>query len=374
MKPVIFVCTITRNSEQVFDRYYSQLRKSVLSLESKYNFIFSLYENDSSDGTVNKIKNADWSFFSECSIINEKCGTSVHTGKDSTRVENLAKARNKCLEVKDFLNKSDWVLFVETDVEYTPEVFERTLLHGNRDVDIFSGIALVTDTRIPYDTWATRTTRESKGFENKPVNFEGGIQEYWATFSCVCLYKSKPFKDGIRFHWINERFGTSDCDTSVICELFRKNGYTKIMVDPTINCYHYLENLVMYAIKPGPKAEALARFIRRACREFDDVVITSNPKHTREYMFILNHDEVPHVMLIKSMDNNILRTKPKNVSINVMNLDLGQETIHNMYENGLQEYPKFETRMYIRNDTKCGEPIQLNAIGALSIWKVANPI
>ena len=91
-------------------------------------------------------------------------------------------------------------------------------------------------------------------------------------------------------------------------------------------------------------------------------------------MFSLNHDEVPHVMLIKSMDNNILREKPRSVSINIMNLDLGQTEIRNMYENGLQEYPKFESRMYIRENTKCGDPVQLNPVGALSIWRVTHPI
>jgi len=44
-----------------------------------------------------------------------------------------------------------------------------------------------------------------------------------------------------------------------------------------------------------------------------------------------------------------------------------------MYENGTQEYPKFENRMTIRESTKCGDPIQLNPVGAFSIWRVKTP-
>jgi hypothetical protein len=370
MAPTILVCTIARNAEKVFKRYYVQLKTSVKRLEGQYNFLFSIYENDSSDDTKKLINSADWSFFPEWAVRTENIGTDVLTGTNPTRVENLAKARNKCLEAKDFLGRADWVIFVETDIEYTPDVFEKILLHNNQDVDIFSGLALVKDTRVGYDTWATRHSPESRGSQSWLG--DGGVKEFWATFSCVCLYKAKPFQEGLRFHWINERIGTPDCDTTVICEIFRKNGYNKIIVDQDINPYHYLENLIMYAIKPGPGADALARFVRSACREHDDVVITANPVPTREYVFILNPDEVPHVMLIKSMDNNILRTKPRQVNLNVMEIRLGSTDIKKLYENGAEEWPQFEPRMYMRNPADGTDPIQVNPIGALSIWRVKN--
>lgn len=362
----VLVCTIARNASKVFSKFYNQLRESITTTDG-YTFLFSIYENDSHDSTSKLIRDADWSFFSEHEIKTETIGTSILTGKNAKRVENLAKARNACLEAGDFLSRADWVLFVETDVEYTPSDFRKILKHAGQDVDIFSGVTVCKDTRVPYDTWATRHTPESRGGDGFMGN---GIREFWATFSCLCLYKAEPFKKGLRFHWMNTRLGIPDCDTTVICEIFRQNGYSKIFVDQSINPTHYLENLVMYAIKPGPRAPALATFIRKCAREHDDVVVTSNPVPTREYVFELESDEIPHVYLIKCMDDNILRTKPKSVFINIMNIDLGNPQPTQLAENGATVWPDYKPRLYMRNPEEGSDPIRLTPNGVLSIWKV----
>jgi hypothetical protein len=362
----VLVCTIARNASKVFGQFYRQLRESVTTTPG-YTFLFSIYENDSTDDTAKLIRQADWSFFPEHTIKTETVGTAVLTGKNAKRVENLAKARNACIEAGDFLSRADWVLFVETDVEYTPSDFRNILKHADQDVDVFSGVTVCKDTRVPYDTWATRHTSLSKGGDG----FMGtGLKEFWATFSCLCLYKAEPFKKGLRFHWMNTRLGIPDCDTTVICEIFRQNGYSKILVDQDINPTHYLENLVMYAIHPGPDAEKLANFIRKCAREHDDVVITDKVIPTREYVFQLNADEIPHVYLIKCMDNNILRTKPRSVHINVMNLDLGNPFPTQLAENGATVWPEYSPRLYMRNPEDGSEPIRLAPTGVLSIWKV----
>jgi hypothetical protein len=363
----VLICTIARNLENVFENYYTQLKKSVLATP-QYNFLFSIYENDSRDNTKKIINEADWTFFPEWAVKTENIGTQALTGTNPTRVENLAKARNKCLEAKDFLSRVQWVLFIETDIEYSVSDFQRILEHNKQDVDIFSGMALVKDTRIPYDTWATRHSPESRGSEG----FLGdGVKEFWATFSCVCLYKSEPFQKGLRFHWINERIGTPDCDTTVICEIFRKNGYSKIIVDQTINPFHYLENLVMYVIHPGPGDEKLYSYIRKAAREHDDVVISKSPVvPTREYVLELESDEIPHVYLIKCMDNSILKNKPESVMINLMCLELGDPAPRQITEAGVTNFPNFCKKIHHRDAKNAKDVAGLPAIGALSIWKV----
>jgi hypothetical protein len=376
----VLVCTIARNLEKNFDVYYSQLRSSVTKLSSEYNFFFSFYENDSMDTTKNLVNNADWSFFKEYSIITEDLNLGIFTGGDLERVRILANSRNKCLEARDMYKNMDWIVFVESDIEYTPEIFEKILQHNNQDVDIFSGIAVTKETKIIYDLWATRYSQNDKPDEEATVvNLEyTGVKELWATFSCICLYKAEPFKKGVRFHWINDRFETRDCDTTVICENFRKAGYTKIFADYSINPEHPSENLIVYAIHPGENAAKLKNFIRNFVRNTDEVVITDNPKalKLREYIFELYADEVPSGNLLHCMrcvKNPILETKPNAVSIPIMNVELGLPN-QNMAENGATSWPNYQVRLYRRDVKSDSDNVSLTPIGALAIWNVKNHV
>jgi len=375
----ILVCTICRNFEKKFDTYYSQLRSSVTKLSSQYNFFFSLYENDSTDNTKHLVKSADWSFFKEYSIVTEDLKLGIFTGNDLERVKILATARNKCLEACGIYKNVDWILFVESDIEYTPEIFEKIIQHNKQDVDIFSGIAVTKETKIIYDLWATRYSPEERPDAMATVyKLEySGVKELWATFSCLCLYKAEPFKKGVRFHWMNERFGIHDCDTTVICENFRKAGYTKIFADYSINPEHPAENLIVYAIHPGENAEKLANFIRNFARNTDEVVITDKPKllKSREYIFELYSDEVPAINLLHAMrcvKNPILENKPNVVSVPIMNVELGLFT--NTAENGATNWPVHQPRLYRRDEISGSQNIYINPVGALAIWRVKNHV
>jgi hypothetical protein len=379
MTPNVLVCTISRNLEKNFDVYYSQLRSSVTKLSSDYNFFFSFYENDSSDNTKSIVKKADWSFFKQYSVITENLSKGIFTGNDIKRVEILANARNKCLEADDMYKNVDWVLFIESDIEYTPEIFEKILKHNNQDVDVFSGIAVTKETDIIYDLWATRYSPLERPDEMATV-YEmehNGPRELWATFSCMCLYKAEPFKKGIRFHWMNERFGIHDCDTTVICENFRKAGYTKILADYSIRPMHPANHLVVYAIHPGENATKLEKFIRNRVRKTDAVVITDDPKalKLREYIFELYSDEVPasHILhLMTCVNNPILQNNPNVVAISVMNVELGLNV--QTVENGSTSWPNYQERLYRRDPIANSQVGTLNPIGALSIWRVKNHV
>lgn len=372
--PRVLVCTICRNLESNFQVYYSQLKNSVTNLSSDYDFFFSIYENDSTDTTKQVISNADWSFFKDWAVTVENLGAGKYSGNELERVKILATARNKCIEAKGFYRDVDWVLFVESDIQYTPEDFARILRHGDVDVDIFSGIAVTKDTRVIYDLWATRyspkdaPTDYAYVFDLEPH----GVKELWATFSCLCLYKAEPFKNGVWFHWMNERFGCHDCDTTVICENFRKAGYTKIFADYSINPQHPAENLISYAIHPGPNAEKLAAHIRSCVRRTDEVIIVDDPSkvETREYIFELWHDDMPSrrlLHMLQCVNNDILKTKPSVVFLPIMFLDF--KDLHPTAENGAIQWPYWEPRLRHRSQTQ-DEHIKINPNGAFSIWKI----
>jgi hypothetical protein len=46
---------------------------------------------------------------------------------------------------------------------------------------------------------------------------ENPVREFWTTANGVCLYKMEPFKRGLKFDYINKRWGRYDCDTAVLC-------------------------------------------------------------------------------------------------------------------------------------------------------------
>jgi hypothetical protein len=347
----------------------------VTEFHTEYNFFFSLYENDSKDDTKKMVQNADWTYFNDFSVITEDLGVERYHGNEIERVRILATARNKCLEAKNMYQNMDWILFIESDIEYTPDMFKKILVHDNRDVDIFSGMTVTKDTNIIYDLWATRYSPEERPDVNATVyDLEPlGVKEVWATFSCLCLYKAEPFKKGVRFHWINNRFGIHDCDTTVICENFRQAGYNKILADYSINPKHPAKNLIVYAIYPGEGDEKLAKFIRRCVRRTDDVVITADPKSlkTREYIFELRPDEVPSVTILKDLQcikSSLLDESPHGVCFPIMNIELGNFV--DIHENGATRWPYWEPRLY-RRDLK--EPCEfkvIQAVGAFAIWRV----
>lgn len=371
----VLVCTICRNLESNFEKYYDQLRNAVTEFNKDYNFFFSIYENDSTDKTKTIVKNADWSFFKDYSVETETLNVKRYHGNEFERVKILATARNKCLEAKNMLENMDWIIFIESDIEYTPEMFKNILKHDDRDIDIFSGIAVSKDTSIIYDLWATRYSQyERPDVEATIYNLEAlGVKELWATFSCLCLYKAEPFKKGVRFHWMNERFGIHDCDTTVICENFRKAGYTKIFADYSINPTHPAKNLIAYAIHSGEGAEKLANFIKRCVRRTDDVVITDDPKNlkTREYTFELYPGEVPSVAILRDLwcvNSQLLNDSPLGVSFPIMNVELGNFV--GIQENGATQWPYWEPRLYRRGATDTTNFKVIQPIGALSIWRV----
>lgn len=242
-KKNILVYSIMRDNEGFLDTYYKQV-KMLVKNNPQYNYFLSVYENDSKDNTFKKLKELDWSFFKDVSLITENLGSKKYGSVIADeRVVNLAKARNKAINAKNFLQKSDFILDIESDMFIDDDCFSKLInfqkTHNLKNVDIVSAISWIKkkDSLKLYDTWATRRDNKEEignlypNYQNTPYG------KYYSTCNGMCLFKAEPFKKGAAYSGYNDRLQKYDCDTVVICEKFHELGYSDIYIDHTANCF-----------------------------------------------------------------------------------------------------------------------------------------
>jgi hypothetical protein len=240
MKKKILICSIFRNREKFIKRWHYQIKSFIDVLSNEYTFDISIYENDSVDNTVQNLKILNYNFFNKAVLKTENKNTNFYGSvKNEDRVKNLALARNECLN-SNVLNLSDYekIIFIEPDFNYKTEdaikIISADKIH-NKKIDIVSGLSLYYG--MFYDSWATRKTDLDKE-GHIAYNSDGTLEDYWSTFNGFCVYNAEPFAKGIRFDWFNKRLNIYDCDTTVVCELFRENGYNNIFVDTSAVFHH----------------------------------------------------------------------------------------------------------------------------------------
>jgi len=232
-KKKVLIYSIIRNNAKHITRYHTQL-KTIVKDNPEIEFYLSIYENDSDDGTQSEILNKDWSFFNGVSIVSEKINTKLFGSvKNGERTENLAKARDKGISGGGFINKVDYVLMVEGDIKYNP-LLVKDLFNFNKkepDFDIVSAVSLRRN-GTHYDWWATRTSAifVSERSELDPEWDKKDYGRYYSTSNGLCLYRAKPFQDGIKHHWINTVTKEADCEMVVLCQNFQNAGYKNIYI------------------------------------------------------------------------------------------------------------------------------------------------
>jgi hypothetical protein len=238
----ILICSIFRNRENHIQRWFLQI-KNLVNTFVDYNFSISVYENDSTDSTRQKLKilfdSDEVEIFDNSYFNYDDLKTNYFNSiKSEQRVKNLAAARNKCLDVNSInLEKFTKILFIEPDFSYSQQdaikILNAEQSQGIK-LDIISGLSYLNGNF--YDSWATRKTdAQTESF----TSYKEIVEEYWTTFNGFCLYNSKPFIEGIRFNWFNNRLKIYDCDTAVICEDFREKGYNKIFIDRSARFEHH---------------------------------------------------------------------------------------------------------------------------------------
>ena len=93
---------------------------------------------------------------------------------------------------------------------------------------------------VLYDQWATRegpryATEIQELFESyKKLPYK----KYYSVSSGFCLYRSEPFKNGVRYDYVNKVTGEGDCEMVVVCQAFKEKGYDKIYMAHEAEMFH----------------------------------------------------------------------------------------------------------------------------------------
>lgn len=239
-KESILIYTIIRNRGSFVNKFYNQIKNIVETFKDDYDFYLSIYENDSTDSTKEKIFRQDWSFLSGVSIISENIDTEYFESvKDAKRVENLAIARNKAIEAGGFLNKSDYVMMIESDIDFEIDSVKKLLNFKNIEPNFHVVSTISIRNRRLYDWWATR--KQPEYIDKYPLEDNYKKKEYdkyYSTSNGICLYRSQPFKNGVRYGWINKVTKQADCEMVVVCQSFHEQGYGNIYILHHAEIYH----------------------------------------------------------------------------------------------------------------------------------------
>jgi glycosyltransferase involved in cell wall biosynthesis len=241
-KTKVLIYSIIRNRENNIANYYSQI-KSFVEEMSDYEFYLSIYENDSTDMTKRNLFSKDWSFLSGISIVSENINTPYFSSvKDPLRVELLANARNKALLAGNFLNNVEYVLMIEGDVEYDTKSVRALFSFKEKEpnFDIVSSISLRKRGGSHYDCWGTRTEPEyiQDGCTLHADYKTNSYGKYYATSNGLCLYRAKPFQEGVRYGWVNKITNEFDCEMVVVCQEFHDRGYSNIFINYRSKAIH----------------------------------------------------------------------------------------------------------------------------------------
>lgn len=264
----ILICTILRDSGWILNNYFSQIEK-IVSLRINDSFDISIFENDSSDNTRSILQNYNYNkIFKNHFLTIQNLNTPKYGSvADENRVKLLAYYRNQALnQVKD-LSIYDKIIWIESDIFYIPEDVIKLI---DSDFDVYSGISLrcnihslakfnfdckkwLEDLNLkPFDGWL-HGCRDGWATRIKPEHLVEPIsgEEYlnyfkkeeenipfYSTYNSLAVYNSKPFIEGIRFDYINEKYNRFDCDTFILCDKFQKAGYNKIYLNKNIKILH----------------------------------------------------------------------------------------------------------------------------------------
>ena len=244
MKNVLF-CSIMRDKEPMLKYFLTQAISSAFSMKEDYKFHFSLYENDSKDGTKKILEETDWpDFLGEVKVTSEDIQTeSFGSVISNQRIQNIASARNKCLNQFKKLQDMDYIVFADVDYAWSNGVLEGLFKElTENDLDILSGYSLHADIKKAhmelYDKWATRAKPTHCWWSCTPYDMLNRLVPVHSTFNGLAIYKAEPFKEGVRFESSSANY-PEDVEHISVCEGFRKMGFEKIYMLKEAHLLHF---------------------------------------------------------------------------------------------------------------------------------------
>ena len=240
VKEKVLVCSIIRNEYIHIDKYHKRLQEMVKTFP-QFEFYLSLYENDSNDGTKQKLLSKDWTMFSGISILSENINTKDYGPvKDADRVKNLAIARNKVIHGGNFIDMCDYVLMIDSDINFDMEAARKILEFKNIEpnFDIVSA-ASIRKKRL-YDQWATRNdARYDPHMKDLYEEYrKEPYRKYYSTSNGFCLYRAEPFKKGVKYDYVNTVTQEADCEMVVVCQKFHNLGHKNIYIIHDAEVFH----------------------------------------------------------------------------------------------------------------------------------------
>lgn len=260
----ILISTIIRDSIRSIDIWFDQINR-IIDLCPNDKFYLSVYENDSVDGTKEKLKSFNYKKIEKCFITSENLGEIKYPSVScENRVKLLASYRNKTLNQVENIQIFDKILSIEPDILYIPEDVIKLIFS---DFDIYSGFSLrcryedISNLNFNTELWIknleeklysgwTHGVRDGWATRKNDTEINGIIDEkaYFdlykddvplqSTYSSFAVYNPMPIKNGARFGFINEKYNKFDCDTAVICQEFNKLGYNNIYMNKNIKILH----------------------------------------------------------------------------------------------------------------------------------------
>lgn len=268
----IAVYLLVRNNEE----YLEYLFKSLATFEKVYtcNFSYYIYENDSSDKTVDLcqqfMQGRNGRFWTE----NLKTKF-VNDGTSFERVQRIAQARNRLLSLcRSELVAADWCLFIDSDIIFEHETLQKMFAHRpaaqniammtcktirimprtGMDIDVPQPVKFITENHY-YDTFAYVRLDDvmpyplccSKECTNKTCqylredwcesdNMFDEVRSAWAGF---VLIASEAFANpAVEWKTIKIMNGKSLCEHLYLCDMIRCVTQKKIVKLNDVVLFH----------------------------------------------------------------------------------------------------------------------------------------
>lgn len=251
----VLVLGITRDRGPIARVFVEGLFDQMSEMSETHNFDILIYENDSKDNTVSEFNSAfenKPSNVSSAKIVSETINTSAFASLvTEARIDQIASARNRAMEIAGDVSEYDCVVWVDTDY-----LIHRGVLMALIDdvtmglSDIVSAYSLHADVQRPnmelFDKWATRLKKSDTWWCCVPVEMlDNPIVDVYATFNGLAAFNPAGFCEEEMFSSKSESSienGTGfDVEWIGVCEKFRNAGLDKIKLNCNLMVYHFMD-------------------------------------------------------------------------------------------------------------------------------------
>jgi len=251
----VLILGITRDRGPIAKVFVEGLFDQISGMSESHDFDILIYENDSKDNTVSEFKSAfenKPANVSSAKIVSETINTeSFASVATEARIDQIASARNRAMELAGDVSDYDCVVWVDTDYLIHQGVLSALIDDVTMGLsDIVSAYSLHADVQRPnmelFDKWATRLKKSDIWWCCAPIEMlENPVIDVYSTFNGLAAFNPAGF--------CNEKMFSSESESSVengtgfdvewvgVCEKFRNSGFGKIKLNSALLVYHFMD-------------------------------------------------------------------------------------------------------------------------------------